>query len=138
MLITFIDAYLVYLLLLGRCFCDLSETASAFDFANEWILYTADCNKFRRSLDVRLPSIGCKKERFLIARLMVFCWIRVMDTVLNTRHTPNPNRNRRFDVESNRIRMDSNSVGLRFGGFEIRWVRDSIGFEFANPRFVRV
>ena len=34
--------------------------------------------------------------------------------------------------------MDSNSVGLRFGGFEIRWVRDSIGFEFANPRFVRV
>ena len=36
------------------------------------------------SLSVRLPSIRSRNEWFLIARVMVFCRIRVMDTVLNT------------------------------------------------------
>ena len=35
-------------------------------------------------LNVSLPSICSQNEGFLIARLMVSCRIRVMDTVLNT------------------------------------------------------
>ena len=93
MLVTPIGSCLLYLLLSAWYFCDLFGTASDFDFANEWIWCTVDCNKvtlFARmtagdmTLNVSPPSIGGWNEWFLIARLMVSRRIRVMDTALNT------------------------------------------------------
>ena len=42
MLVTVIVSCLLYLLLLGRYFCGISETASTSDFADEWVFDTAD------------------------------------------------------------------------------------------------
>ena len=93
MLVTVIISCLMSLLLLGRQFYDLSETARPFDLNNEWIRCIIDCNKCTRfgrmttgnmSLNVSLPSTCSGNEWFLIVRLMVFFQIIVMDTVLNT------------------------------------------------------
>ena len=88
MMVTVIVSWLLYLLLLERCFCDLSGTASAFDFADEWVLYTLEATNSHAwfewqqemSLNVSLRSIGCRNECFLIARPMVSWRIIVMDT----------------------------------------------------------
>jgi hypothetical protein len=93
MLVMVIFSCLIYFPLLERYFCDLFGTASAFDFTKEREFGHSQCNICMRSvritagdmsLNVSLPSIGCPNEWFLIARLMVSCLIRVMNTVLNT------------------------------------------------------
>ncbi len=72
MLVTLIVSCLLYLVLLGRCFCDLFETARPFDFVNEWILYTVDAiNSHALSNDNRRYDFECEPAFKLISKSMV-------------------------------------------------------------------